>query len=145
MAEKQIGLPIEVKHKYDNLCILLDKPKVPFTIVFESLIDYEFEMMNDENSYIHKTFYRTLKEFYNEKYSYYVDKNSLQSVIGVSVSAYDKYMKWLRASMDLLGVVRGVSYSLLDTLISIAGEGIAKNERFNEILENKFKEYYNFN
>lgn len=140
--DKNIGLPVSVKEKYDNVYKSLEKPKVSFTIVFESILDYEIEQMVVDN-YADKFFFE-LKKNYETQYAYDVDKDIKQTVIGVSLSAYEKYGKLLSVCYGILKGYRGVSYSLLDTIVEMLGDNIAKNERFNEILENNFKAYYDF-
>lgn len=142
----QIGIPIDVKDKYFLLRDRINK-EVPFSVFFGSLLDFELELLNSngENNEFRKEFNNTFFVLYTKKYAYNLEKQVIQSIIHVDDFVFEKYLKLVDSYVEKLNVKRGVSYTVLDTLISVVGFEIDKDTRFIRIFEENFKRHFKFN
>lgn len=142
----QIGIPIDVKDKYFLLRDRINK-EVPFSVFFGSLLDFELELLNSngENNEFRKEFNNTFFVLYTKKYAYNLEKQVIQSIIHVDDFVFEKYLKLVNSYVEKLNVKRGVSYTVLDTLISVVGFEIDKDTRFIRIFEENFKRHFKFN
>lgn len=142
----QIGIPIDVKDKYFLLRDRINK-EVPFSVFFGSLLDFELELLNSngENNEFRKEFNNTFFVLYTKKYAYNLEKQVIQSIIHVDDFVFEKYLKLVDSYVEKLNVKRGVSYTVLDTIISVVGFEIDKDTRFIRIFEENFKRHFKFN
>lgn len=138
-------MPSDVKEKYMNLQERINKD-IPFSVFFETLIDYELLLLNSnsENNHFGFEFNNTFFVLYTKKYSYDLEKDINQSVVHVKDYVLDKYNQWVESYSDKLKIRRGVSYTLLDTIISVVGFEIEKDTRFKMLFEDNFKKHYKF-
>lgn len=140
-----IGIPNDIKELYMEMYRKL-KGDIPFSVFFESLVDYELLLLNQNGEYneFRHEFTNVFYRLYSMKYAYNIDKDINQSVIFVKDYVCDKYYKWVNSYIEVLNLTRGISYTLLETIITVVGDEIEKDTRFKELLEKNFKKYYNF-